>query len=161
MYLHSVWQSGVQHGEDGQIGAQVRNHSTGRTLQRDMWAHVSYSSSICVFLMQWFVLIFFLLNGLRLDDKASRSEQHCGFPLQLRRMCIWLIKDPEATSSEAKDRFGSTPRQRYSTHTEGDQLSLLLELYNVTPPQVQNDSKAISHDKMITFCNIPAVKQHI
>lgn len=35
MYLHGVWQSSVQHGEDGQIGAQVRNHSTGGTLQRD------------------------------------------------------------------------------------------------------------------------------
>lgn len=39
MYLHSVWQSSVQHGEDGQVGAQVRNHSTGGALTRDMEAH--------------------------------------------------------------------------------------------------------------------------
>lgn len=33
MHLHSVGQSSVQHGEDGQVCAQVRNHSTGGTLQ--------------------------------------------------------------------------------------------------------------------------------
>lgn len=72
MYLHSVWQSSVQHGEDGQVGAQVRNHSNGGALTRDMEAHcllVTVSGHMCL------LNSLFSLNGLigRHSHMASSS----------------------------------------------------------------------------------------
>lgn len=45
IYLNSIWTSSVQHGEDGQIGAQVGNCRTGGALvTRDMKPHCTLHS---------------------------------------------------------------------------------------------------------------------
>lgn len=63
MYLHSIWQSSVEHGEDGQVGAQVRNHSTRGALAKDMEAHCPLVTESAHLSLLNTVMSLFSLNG--------------------------------------------------------------------------------------------------
>lgn len=150
MYLHSVWQSSVQHGEDGQIGAQIRNHSTGGTLQRDMKTLRVTAEASCVTVSAYLCLLNTVINFFFIERLLKqRTFTQCTSQLAAlwvhvtaqenvhmthkrpRSSLLLLSYNPgdlrpfETCSArrKPKDRFGYLPWWRYSTHTKANQLS--------------------------------------
>lgn len=151
-YLYSVGQSCVQHGEDGQVGAQVRNHSAGGALQRRHGTHSSLDlqlrghASLCLLICVLWIQSLAVFNWVSRDGPtfAPGEPQLAALWVHVTAQenvhmthkrpwtgLLLLSYNPgdqrpfetRSAPSEAKDRFGYLPCRRYSTHTEANQLS--------------------------------------